>query len=106
MRKKAEQRLKSGLMIRDSVPRALFSSAKSRKVVLMSKAKSLQSKEQMTHQQKRQCPDTDRVAARLQRVMCTSFFLLARFLIPAKRGKTDNRQQCVLRFLAAEVSKI
>lgn len=63
---------KSVWMIMDTLPRALFSSAKLGKVVLISKAKSQKSEDQKTHQKKKQSPGTGIVAARLRHVTCTS----------------------------------
>lgn len=47
---------KSVWMIMDTLPRALFSSAKLGKVVLISKAKSQKSEDQKTHQKKKTEP--------------------------------------------------
>lgn len=61
-------------MTSNTLPRALISSVKLGKAVLISKAKSLKSEEQMTNQKKRQCPGTGVMAARLKHVICTSSF--------------------------------
>lgn len=78
---------------------------------LMSKAKSLQSEEQMTHHQKNQRPGTGRVAAHHvhHSFPCAPARRTGKrhvFHTSAKTGKTDNRQWHSLGFAAAQVSKI